>query len=954
MKKLHLFVLTIFLGLLAFNVYPQKTVVWSDGFEEGMGDWYASNGTWQVGVPTSGPNAANTGAQCAATILNGNYSGNVNSRLISPAFTIPSLGQNPRLRFWHWYSIAGDDYGYVQLKVVGSDVWQTISETYNQSGSGVWSSPSIDLSAFADSSVQIAFLFISGNYNADLGWYIDDITLFSGPIVFNNPENWELGLGDWYSDRGTWEVGTPTSGPGGSYTGQECVGTRLAGGYSGNVYSRLISPEFIIPSADQNPRLRFWHWFSMSDDNGRVQIKIGSGSWQTISETYINYCSGVWTRTSIDLVEYADSTVQIAFLFQSGTYNSSTGWYIDDIEILSDPVVFNNPENWEMGLGDWYSDIGTWEVGKPTSGPGSSYSGQNCAATRLAGSYADNVYSRLISPKFIIPSADHNPRLRFWHWFSMSDDNGRVQIKIGSGSWQTISETYINYCSGVWTRTSIDLGEYADSTVQIAFLFHSGSYNTTSGWYIDDIALVTEPIIYNNPENWEMGQSDWYSDRGTWEVGVPTSGPGGAHMGLNCAATRLDGNYSGNVNSRLISPVFTIPGIANSPRLRFWHWFNFYDDYGLVEIRVVGSPNWINLSGQYIGNSGGVWTYTLIDLSNYADSTVQISFSFISGNYNTSHGWYIDDVLIDDNSGLVVDAGPDITIPYGGAEWLFPTIDGGTPPLITQWTPPDGLDDPTSQYPVASPTQTTTYQVKATDANGCFRTDNITIFVPYDLTLKTFLEGPYSGTSMNTNLNSGGYLPLSQPYNLAPWNYPGSESVGSIPNPNIVDWVLIELRQTTGDASTAKFYKMVDQMAAFLLNNGSIVGLDGSSPLEFTYPITQNLFVVVWHRNHLGIMSANAVTHTGGNYTFNYTTSLSNIYGGTKSCKQLSSGVWGMISGDASSNGNINNPDKNDKWFIQSGSTGYFTGDFNMDGSVDATDLNDFWIPNAGMGTQVD
>ena len=64
-----------------------------------------------------------------------------------------------------------------------------------------------------------------------------------------------------------------------------------------------------------------------------------------------------------------------------------------------------------------------------------------------------------------------------------------------------------------------------------------------------------------------------------------------------------------------------------------------------------------------------------------------------------------------------------------------------------------------------------------------------------DLTI--LLEGPFNGIDMNTTFNDNGILPLNQPYNTAPWYYPGTESVASIPNPDIVDWVLVELRDAT-------------------------------------------------------------------------------------------------------------------------------------------------------------
>jgi hypothetical protein len=63
------------------------------------------------------------------------------------------------------------------------------------------------------------------------------------------------------------------------------------------------------------------------------------------------------------------------------------------------------------------------------------------------------------------------------------------------------------------------------------------------------------------------------------------------------------------------------------------------------------------------------------------------------------------------------------------------------------------------------------------------------------LNLKVFLEGPFNGTSMNTSLNDQNLIPLSQPYNVSPWIFPGTEQVTTIPNSSIVDWILIEGKQ---------------------------------------------------------------------------------------------------------------------------------------------------------------
>jgi hypothetical protein len=48
-----------------------------------------------------------------------------------------------------------------------------------------------------------------------------------GLRIFTSPEDWESGLDDWYVEFGSWEVGTPTSGPGNAHGGDNCVATGL-------------------------------------------------------------------------------------------------------------------------------------------------------------------------------------------------------------------------------------------------------------------------------------------------------------------------------------------------------------------------------------------------------------------------------------------------------------------------------------------------------------------------------------------------------------------------------------------------------------------------------------------------------------------------------------------------------------------------------------------------------
>ena len=96
---------------------------------------------------------------------------------------------------------------------------------------------------------------------------------------------------------------------------------------------------------------------------------------------------------------------------------------------------------------------------------------------------------------------------------------------------------------------------------------------------------------------------------------------------------------------------------------------------------------------------------------------------------------------------------------------------------------------------------------------------------------------------MGTSLTILNFLPLSQPYSIPPWNYNGTESVVSIPNPDIVDWILVEFRDAP-DAASAIPATTIERQAAFLKNDGSVVSLDGTSILSFNHSIIQSLFVV--------------------------------------------------------------------------------------------------------------
>lgn len=214
--------------------------------------------------------------------------------------------------------------------------------------------------------------------------------------------------------------------------------------------------------------------------------------------------------------------------------------------------------------------------------------------------------------------------------------------------------------------------------------------------------------------------------------------------------------------------------------------------------------------------------------------------------------------------------------------------------------------------------------------------------------LKAFLEGCYSNGQMLTLLNSTGFIPKDQPFNISPWNYSGSESVSNIPS-TIVDWVLIEIR--TGLLENTK----VAVRATFLKNDGAIVDLDGTSQVSFNTIEAGDYYVVIRHRNHLDIMSSSPVTISSGSSTlYDFTTSQTKAYGNSP-MKALGDGNFGMYAGDADADGNVDYvSDVLIYWVPNFGLDGYYPADFNMNGTVEYTeDLLNLWVPNFGFSSQV-
>lgn len=332
-------VLLLLVSLPCFSQTPDT--LFYDDFEMGQEGWVIEGNVWEIGVSTIVPPSPISGDTLAGTVLNGNYPPNARARLISPEITLGSLqtGEHHLLKFWHWFSFHSGDVGYVQISVNGG-AWQTVPFMQFNNTSAVWSQVVVDLSAYQNNTIRVAFYFVSDGNSATVssGWYIDDVSVVKDLYALRNPEDFELGVGNWSADNGSWEVGTPTAGPDSTHAGRNVAGTVLGGNYHPNANTRLISPEIaLIAELGQSLGICWWQWYSFgSGDVGYLQISVSGGSWQTLWGPQAGNSNGWVKSDTVGLSAYEGETVRFAFYFISDGNSSSVsaGWYIDDINVI--------------------------------------------------------------------------------------------------------------------------------------------------------------------------------------------------------------------------------------------------------------------------------------------------------------------------------------------------------------------------------------------------------------------------------------------------------------------------------------------------------------------------------------------------------------------------------------------------------------------------------------------
>jgi hypothetical protein len=225
--------------------------------------------------------------------------------------------------------------------------------------------------------------------------------------------------------------------------------------------------------------------------------------------------------------------------------------------------------------------------------------------------------------------------------------------------------------------------------------------------------------------------------------------------------------------------------------------------------------------------------------------------------------------------------------------------------------------------------------------------------------VKIMLSGAWTGSAMSTSLNALGLIPLKQPYNVAPFNYSGDETVTSFPT-DITDWVLVQLL----DANNVS--NVLGTRSALLKNNGLVVDVDGASPVEFKTLTSGSYYVRVLHRNHLSVRSAVTIALTNdpvGTSTYDFTTSQAKAYQNADILTNAAMvnidyrGIFGLWGGDGNVNGRVSyiGVDNDEYYLSATGLTAfakteiqniYSTADYNMNGTISygGTDSDELFL----------
>ena len=246
-------------------------------------------------------------------------------------------------------------------------------------------------------------------------------------------------------------------------------------GLNGKPLSEELDPVSIqsVSSDSGNVKLVFFTPFSSRNHVVQLKNSVTDATWTDLADLTLN--------------DLGEGLFEISFPAPS----DGAGFY--QIASIPPPPIFF--DDFESGAPGW-SHGGSqdeWELGTPSNGPGSAFSGTNAYGTDLDGEFEKFTEAYLRSPEIDLTNVSV-ANLRFAEFHSVDTEiefHSVVVNVIDSNDNNIIQEVFSAAGnSGGWTQRTIRLaGPTVGSKIKIEFILFSDDFNQLPGFYIDDVEI---------------------------------------------------------------------------------------------------------------------------------------------------------------------------------------------------------------------------------------------------------------------------------------------------------------------------------------------------------------------------------------------------------------------------------------------------------------------------------
>jgi hypothetical protein len=416
----------------------------------------------------------------------------------------------PRLKFSYWYDIEQDfDYAYVRVSTNGGNTWTNLAccgstntnPNGNNRGNGItgrsgavlptdgpsWQTADVDLSAFKGSTVTIRFEYVTDPAVLRPGFTVDNVSLVDGATTI-------------------WPVATFESDLDGFSVGGSGAATFLR--IEPDQPNRLALQLVKVGRGIEVSR------FTGTDTGTTVRASGPMDAFRTyaiftsltpITSEHYGYRWQANATAPQDLVAPSLTAQSGSRIRLNWTPAGNSGSLAPQRYVVEESTAFAEHlrEDAETGFARWSRNVPVgstpWaqSTAKVHSGDFSFFA-QAVEHTRSE--------SRLTLLNPITLPANGRTNLTFYDWaINEPDDETRVEVSEDGVNWTVVyraaraalpDEASISFSLEPMTQRVVDLSAYAGKTIRFRFNYATGPSNfffyTPFGWYVDDIALVTE------------------------------------------------------------------------------------------------------------------------------------------------------------------------------------------------------------------------------------------------------------------------------------------------------------------------------------------------------------------------------------------------------------------------------------------------------------------------------